>query len=62
MVTNNEQLILNAKGKDLPRETRMELECTCQYIMYFPITLLPCNLGTKECLTTTYHVWSHVGL
>ena len=37
MMTNVDQLIPNAKGKDLSREARVGLECihVCQYMMCF---------------------------
>ena len=44
MVTNVEQLIPNAKGKDYPRETRVGLECICQYMMCFQ-SLSPSFIG-----------------
>ena len=51
MVTNVEQLIPNGKGKDYPRETRMGLECVCQYMMCFqslsPLIYLCLHIGME---------------
>ena len=55
MMTNIEQLIPNAKGKDVSRETRVGLECICQYMTCFQsLSPLVCLCGNEAEILACY--------